>query len=437
MTNTGATTAGQPGENVSRKVVYFPLLLVETYLAVSVLLFAFGPWPWRVADPFALYTFLVLAQAFLGIGYWLGANKRNVTGVTGKKPDVARIIRISLYANCLWIVPKFILRTKLQDFSLDAIIGQIAFGLTDPASAHAATGDFSVNGTFNLIYVLFTPLLYLGLPLTIYNWKSVGKRVKILFFLVIFADILSWASTGTSKGIIDLAIIFLSVIAPVMALKWGKYRFRHKAALLVVVMALIVGAMGFFQAMQFSRRGENISTYDRHFNMYMDEENILVQGMSLEYKAGVGYFLNYLNQGYYALSLAVQEPFTFSWGLGNSMFWSSICNAVTGYNPAADSYPAKLEKYGVDQLVNWHTFYAWFASDLTFPGVVVLMAFLGYYFALSWTSTMKKENPYSVVIFSLFVMMILYIPANNQVLDFTPTAFAFPVIFGKWLKSGA
>ncbi len=30
------------------------------------------------------------------------------------------------------------------------------------------------------------------------------------------------------------------------------------------------------------------------------------------------------------------------------------------------SYQAKIEKYGIDRFVNWHSFYTWVANDVSF-----------------------------------------------------------------------
>src|ERR1035438_9439437 len=42
-----------------------PIILVEAYLTCTVLAFAFGPWPWPVANPVKLYAYLAAAQLAL------------------------------------------------------------------------------------------------------------------------------------------------------------------------------------------------------------------------------------------------------------------------------------------------------------------------------------------------------------------------------------
>jgi hypothetical protein len=420
---------------MTRGIRFFPIIAVEIYLTLSVLLFAFGPWPWSVDNPVVLYAFLAFAQVSLALGYWKGARSRR-RRTRQARFNIPRLIRVSLFVNCLWIFPKFIVRAGLSDFSVGAVTQQIWFGLTDPGGAHVAMATSTGSSKLALLYALFTPVLYLSLPVTVYYWRSVCRRDRLLLLVVAAGEALTWIATGTSKGVVDAAVVVAASTMPAAVFRWSRSGLRLKVKFTAVAAVCAVVAGGFFLQMQFARRGDNISLYDRHYGMSMNEENALVRGRSLEFKAGVGYFLNYLNQGYYALGLALDEPHAFTWGIGNSPFWTSLISNLTGFDVSNDTYPARLEKFGIDRGINWHTMYAWYASDLTFPGVVLLMFVIGYYFAQSWISALRGVNPYAIAVFTLFFVMILYVPANNQVMSFTPTAFAFPVLFAKWRMSG-
>lgn len=414
----------------SRKKVYFPLVAAQIYLTMSVLLFAFGPWPWRVSSPFLLYTFLLAFQCALAFGYWIGARRRLKPPRRGF--NALRLIRISLITNCIWLLPKFLVRAGISDFSVDAIWNQIRFGLFDPAGAHVAMAETVASGKLVVLYALFTPILFLSIPLAVQHWRRLTATDRFLFAVVVVGEVLSWAATGTSKGVVDSLLVSLAALLPFALSRWETLTGAMKAKYAAWSVIVVVVALTFFMSMQFARRGDNVSLYDRHFNMNLDEENLLVKWGPTQYKAGVGYLLNYLNQGYYAMGLAMDEPFEFTWGIGNSMFWSSLIENVTGVSVEEQTLPARLERHGIDRRVNWHTFYVWFASDLTFPGVVMLMVVVGYYFALSWKSAMNGTNPYGVAVFCLFCVMVAYLPANNQVLSLSPTAVAFPILLTRW-----
>jgi hypothetical protein len=124
----------------------------------------------------------------------------------------------------------------------------------------------------------------------------------------------------------------------------------------------------------------------------------------------------YVTQGYYALSLALGEPFEPMWGLGNSTFLTRQLTRITGdASFERKSYPARIEKYGWDAYGLWSSIYPWFASDVSFPGVIILVFVIGYLFARVWLDVLYGSNPWAIVLFSNLIIMLAYFPANNQV----------------------
>ena len=252
----GATAQRSPEagkQAVTRGIRYFPIVAAEVYLSASALLFAFGPWPWAVESPYLLYCFLFFAQASLALGYWKGTRVRQAHR-SASRVAVLRLIRISLFVNCLWIFPKFIVRAGLSDFSPQAVLQQIWFGLSDPNGAHVAMATSVGNSKIALAYALFTPVLYLSLPLTIHYWHIASKRDKTILVLVAAADALTWMATGTSKGVVDAAIVIAASIMPEAVFRWTRSGLRQKVKYgAIAALCIIVGA-GFFLQMQFARR---------------------------------------------------------------------------------------------------------------------------------------------------------------------------------------
>jgi hypothetical protein len=77
----------------------------------------------------------------------------------------------------------------------------------------------------------------------------------------------------------------------------------------------------------------------------------------------------------------------------------------------------RIEKYGWNAYAQWSSIYPWIASDVSFPGVFVVVFLIGRLFAQSWADTLRGSNPFAVSIFAQFVLMLLYFPANNQLLQ--------------------
>ena len=146
---------------------------------------------------------------------------------------------------------------------------------------------------------------------------------------------------------------------------------------------------------------------------------------------------SYLTQGYYALYLSLDEPFVPMFGVGNSMFLYRNAAKLTGIDEIQDMpYPARIERrYGWDAYSDWSSIYPWIASDVSFPGTILVVFLIGRVFALSWLDTLKGANPFAVAIFAEFIIMLFYFPANNQVLQSGETLTSFVVILLLWLRT--
>jgi hypothetical protein len=100
-----------------------------------------------------------------------------------------------------------------------------------------------------------------------------------------------------------------------------------------------------------------------------------------------------------------------------------------------DTYPARIDVRSWDLYGKWHSLYPWIASDLSFPGTIVFMFVIGWFFGLVWIDVAFCQNPFAVCLFALFLIMLFYIPANNQVLGFAQTALPFWTLLPLWFFS--
>lgn len=130
----------------------------------------------------------------------------------------------------------------------------------------------------------------------------------------------------------------------------------------------------------------------------------------------------YLTQGYYGLSLALNEPYIPLMGIGNSYFLISNFEELLGLDIWSYTYQARLAVDGWHPLMNWHSIYVWFANDISFVGVLILMFFIGKYFAHVIFRSLVNEDPIASVLFCLLVISFFYFSSNNQVLS-SPSLF--------------
>jgi hypothetical protein len=128
--------------------------------------------------------------------------------------------------------------------------------------------------------------------------------------------------------------------------------------------------------------------------------------------------------GYLALSLALNMPFKPCWGVCHSYFLHIVERRLTGRGTLQErGYPDRLEQqYDWSLTQFWHTTYTWFASDVSFPGTIVLVALVGRLFAKTWVETLPGDNPYAAGLFVLIVTILYYLPTNNIVLG-QPSGF--------------
>lgn len=422
----------------------FPMWFFQVYLGVSVFLFAFGPWPWPVSNPFLLYGFLVAAQGALWFGYKSGANQIP----TMRKPPIVfnskinRMITVSLITNLLWFIPNFMQRTGIERISFSSFIQSVISGWLNPGVAYQTRLESLayLDKTGSLVQyssIIISPLLWLFVPLSILYWDYLRKWQRISMIGYVLLDILGWISIGTNKGIGDyFAILPWTLLArDPRILPRFKLSRSLKPIALVTILALFF--ITFFGSGQYGRHSvQSTQFFDPIVKIQADSSNILMQCLPRSAQGGILSLISYLDQGYYGLSLALEKPFVWTYGLGNSYFLTGLSRRFLGPSAISDlTYPARIEGSGYDRDKRWHSFYTWAASDVSFPGVLFLVFIIGRLFAMVWMDVVVKKDPTAFVLFPLLVLMLYYFPANNQVLAFYQTAVPFLTFLFLWLRA--
>jgi hypothetical protein len=106
-------------------------------------------------------------------------------------------------------------------------------------------------------------------------------------------------------------------------------------------------------------------------------------------------------------------------GLSNSYFVMRNIEQLTGWSGLKDiSYGVRLDNaIGSGYGLYWSTFYTWIASDFTFPGTIIVMFFIAYYFSLSLRDSLYSLNPLSVTVFCTLFYFIFHCAFNNPMQD--------------------
>jgi hypothetical protein len=244
-------------------------------------------------------------------------------------------------------------------------------------------------------------------------------------------------STGVNKVLADFSVVCPwlvvgSLLAGQVRVTWLRW------AILAGVAAVVFGVfLWFFQATQATRVGSGASTgYCPAINAAADRTNFMVRYLSDDGQVLVLGLSSYLTQGYYALDLALHEPFVPMFGAGHSEMLSRQVGRLLN-DPAWEdrSYPARIEKYGWDRRLYWSSLYTWIASDVSFTGTLVVLFVVGRLFALTWLETLDGRNPFAVVMFSQLLILLYYASCNNQCFQSGESLSAFWLSLVCWLAS--
>lgn len=437
--------SNQPG----LKILYKPVILVHLYLLMLMILYTLGPFKWKTENPFLFYTYIIIAEILFQIGYAKTIKKLYGKYIRFKKTTnnchnsliisqeaILRYLSIFIFVNLILTCMYLLRNTELDSFSITKIFLNIKRGIVESDKQYIAkfSSVIKFGGQYLApIMTLMSPFTWPVIPLSIFYFKKFSLLNKILIILTIFFETARWISTGTNKGVIDLILIFSTII---LVKQWQK-SFKNKIdynkmnknknliSFLVLILFLMFGFIFF---------GNNISSRvnDSYEIMSIitgdtkiDLNSPLMKITPRELQPLLVYTTSYLTQGYYGLSLALTEPFYPMFGVGNSYFLIENIQAFFNVDLWQYTYQARIAYKNWDPFVNWHSLYVWLANDLSFWGVLLLMYFWGKYLAILIFKSVVYEDPIGISLLILMFIAIFYIPANNQILSSPFTFMAF------------
>ena len=407
-----------------------PIIFFLTYLTATVLIFAFGPWPYRIKDGTKLYTFLTAAHLALLAGY-LSVIGRSGQGYSGRWP-VKRLVAVSLGVNLAILYPSAM-------FRVGRLGGHLIRGTVSLGDAYASSGAARLEGTPVIEYIRFFlgPWLALTLPLGVFYWNFLSKEVRVLWVLWVLGFMGTYVLMGTNQGFAYIVLLCPWLVAASHFAGITRLQWNRKIALSVAAAILFVLFFLFFTETQSTRGGGSVATrYSRAGNIWADDGNFMVRNLSGKSKRFVLSLASYLSHGYYGLYLALNKPFVPTFGVGNSYFLTRQAVRLTGDKALAQApYPMRIEREGWYAYGLWSSIYPWIASDVSFPGTLLVVFLIGRVFALCWLDTLQGANPFAVAMFAQFVIMLFYFNANNQCLHAGEGFAAFSILLILWLTT--
>lgn len=425
---------------------WIPLIATLAYIGLTLALFAAGPIVFHIASPFEFYSYMFLYMAALAFGYVVGkaASKNIVTRSTSSVNNVlskrglflvfvvgalcSSSITLHLDSFFTMLDPKFIL-------------GAVINGLSDPGSLYAAKMEkfrsTQSNKSLSAIIFLIAPFKVLFISVFIAFWSRINSLKKIIGILIVFiVYLLPALLTGTNKPIFDLLIYSSTSLFTVMLIdiKNGKRNALRRMRIAIgISLALCLVAFSFFALTTSARSGK--STYiETTSPLHEIQVRPEFRDGGSKLKEFYVWFTSYVVQGYYGFSLAMQEKFTSTYGFGSSVFLARQVKDILGIDLSSRTYQRKITAKW-DESAQWHSFFSYIANDVHFIGVIFVCFFLGVFFAMIWHTCLRESNFWSFLMLPLMALLVIFMPANNQVFGLPESFSSFYFVLFGWLSS--
>lgn len=426
-----------------KKVLYKPINIVMLYFIVLIVLYVFGPLEWNTDNALLFYLFILCSHLLLYLGYKtkiqfkINSNEYDATdnNLLVKDSSILKYLRYAIIINFFFTMMNLIRYIGLTSFSFSNIIDKLVTGILNPGDQYNL--KFQTEKTFGggllpKLSTLFAPILWPVIPLALFYYKKIGFINKILIILTVIAEVTRWIAVGTNKGVIDVILILVSVLFLKSQqrifngyVKKVKFRNKRGRIFLIVLFLIIIGLSLFLNniSSRINNNYQTISILANYTQINLDAPLTKVFPNNLQ--PLLVYASSYLTQGYYGLSLTLDEPFIPMFGIGNSYFLLSNIEELLDIDLWQYTYQARIAYKGWSPFLNWHSIYAWLANDVSFLGVLILMYILGKYFALVYYRAVVYKDPITSVLFCLLIMSFFYFSSNNQVLSHPTTFMAF------------
>lgn len=420
--------AGYAAPDFGRFARLLPIGFVVSYLTISILLFAFGPWLYPPISSAKLYGFVTLAHVALLAGYLSAGFGRPGVYVSRMRPE--RLLFWSVVVSLAFVLPTAAYRTG-------EILPSITASILNPGTAYVRSYQLrnEAPGFVEYLRILAGPILALLIPLTAGYWNLASRTLKIAASAAVAGGILTYLAMGTNKGLADPIMVIGAVLA---ARVLGRQLRLSRAQLLAAVAALAL-ACGLFLTF-FSIASETRSGSHAKYGLIpkararADYTNPLLTMLPESATVGALGVTSYMSSGYYGLALALDQPFVSMYGVGHSRFlYRQASRLLDDGSLMLMSYPDRVQgAVGWDATGLWATIYPWIASDVGFPGTLLAVFLIGRLFAQCWIDAMKGQNPFAYGMLGQFAIMLIYFPGNNQCLQDGEGVASFWVLLLCW-----
>jgi len=389
-----------------------PIIMLLFWLSITIILFAFGPYNYSVDNKAVLYLYLFAVHLALFIGYIRGLNSHSRT-YKGKLSGV-KLTKILIAAN-------FLIFLFLLTYSGGGDVANIRLALVNPEEAYISGSTKEGISALNYIGIFTAPIAVLAVTLGIYYWKEVAFLYRIALISYIISTVMGGIGSSVRSSIVSILMMVSTSIAA--AHFSGKYRLSRRSKMIMFFSILIV-TVCFIYYFDFLAQNRSVGR-DMMLNPLTlelpKEDHVMYKIIPENSHITYTVIAFYLSHSYSRLATALKMPFIgIGFGAGNSVFLIRNIIRITGWEWFEKlSYGMRLDRESGHGIfgVFWSTIYPWIASDVTFPGSIIVVSFIGYILAVTWCDILNCCNPIAVSAFSCIFFIIYSFPMNNPMQD--------------------
>ena len=360
-----------------------------------------------------VFLFMIGVCFCLAIGYFLGKHiksKKNIfyaEKIINYKED--RLLKISLTISIISLILEIVYLVIIDHFSLN---------LHDLGSIYNSRIENNVN-VIIAIRFLCAPFRMMANALGIYKYKIISKYLKKLVIINVLLYILVFLfGYGTQKGVSEI-IIYILVAIYVTRMHLNKQSTWKSMGIISMILIGTLFLFSFMQYLRYQEIGINASNFHLYSTgeFYYDTNHVIFKIFGDKLGFGMASIISvYLSQGYYGLSLCMQLPFKWTFGLGSSFVITRFLDKFIGISGIYErTYLGRMaDNFGRDGLRSWNTIFPWLASDYTWIGAMLFFVLVGYFMAKAWKEVILNNNTISYLVLINILILVLFTPANNQ-----------------------
>ncbi|HEN8799339.1 TPA: hypothetical protein U8251_001914 [Pseudomonas putida] len=416
-----------------RSLRLIPLWLGVLYLCATIALFFSGPFDWPVNNGGVVLGFLLITLLALALGYTLSG-----CAITPGRPllNWRNCYRVGALASIVLLFPSTYVYTGKWPWEVLSVLGDQGAAYQEMLKALEAN-ESGIRSYVSLTRALAAPFVCSVIPFAILHWRSL-KLMDVLLLLGHIAAVLVFSlMRGTDRETGELLVFVggaFMVLAGQVMIRQGRFPFSAakvvSASLLLAV--LLFSTLFLFIERKEARMGGN--------GIFCIAEGVVCSQRSPgddplagKLNFALEMLSAYMAQGYYGLSLALEEDFTSTMGLGHSSFLMSNFTKVVDDSLYQRSYLNKVNLAGWSDTAQWSTMFTWIASDVGFPLVPLVILVMGFLWGSAWKSALFNGSEAGTLVFLFLTLSVLYAPANNQLTQTLDSYFAFVFWLFIWL----